>query len=72
MDAPADVLLGWNPALRRPRRRAVRGLLAMLVHQYPVKLEVDESMVPLAQLVDEMVAAGHATVVTTTTIVATA
>ncbi|GER22586.1 hypothetical protein NCCP1664_10830 [Zafaria cholistanensis] len=73
VDAPADVLLGWDPTLPEAEaREAVRGLLAMLVHQYPVKLEVDDSMVPLAGLVDELVATGHATVVTTTTIVATA
>jgi hypothetical protein len=71
IDAPADVLMGWDPALSdSDAREALRGLLAMLVHQYPVKLEVDDAMKPLADLTDELIAAGQATVVTTTIIVA--
>lgn len=71
VDAPADVLMGWDPALSDSEaREAVRGLLAMLAHQYPVKLEVDDAMAPLADLTDELITAGSATVVTTTIIVA--
>ena len=71
VDAPADVLIGWDPSLSDSEaREAVRGLLAMLAHQYPVKLEVDDAMVPLADLTDELITAGSATVVTTTIIVA--
>lgn len=73
IDAPADVLMGWDPSLSDAEaREALSGLLAMLVHQYPVKLEVDDAMLPLADLVDSLIAAGQATVVTTTHIVATA
>ncbi|GAA1498575.1 GNAT family N-acetyltransferase [Paeniglutamicibacter kerguelensis] len=73
VDAPADVLLGWNPELSEEESaEPIRGMLAMLVHQYPVKLEVDESMVVLSSLVDVLIGADHATVISTTTIVATA
>lgn len=44
-DAPADVLLGYDTALpAEEAEAAVRALLAMLVAQYPVQLEVDDSM----------------------------
>ena len=73
VDAPADVLLGWNPELgEEESAEPIRGMLAMLAHQYPVKLEVDESMVVLSSLVDALIRADHATVISTTTIVATA
>ena len=72
-DAPADVLLGWNPELGLDESaEPIRGMLAMLAHQYPVKLEVDGSMVVLSSLIDVLVAAKHATVTATTHIVATA
>ena len=72
-DAPADVLLGWNPKLGLDESaEPIRGMLAMLAHQYPVKLEVDGSMVVLSSLVDALVRADHATVTATTHIVATA
>ncbi|MET0871350.1 MAG: GNAT family N-acetyltransferase [Paeniglutamicibacter terrestris] len=72
-DAPADVLLGWNPELSEEESaEPIRGMLAMLVHQYPVKLEVDESMVVLSSLVDVLATKNHATVIATTHIVATA
>ncbi len=71
VDAPADVLIGWDPSLPDADiRDSVRGLLAMLVHQYPVQLEVDDSMVPLADLVDALLVSGSATVIATTIIVA--
>ena len=71
-DAPADVLLGWNPELGLDESaEPIRGMLAMLAHQYPVKLEVDGSMVVLSSLVDALVRADHATVTATTHIVAT-
>ncbi|MBP2375760.1 GNAT family N-acetyltransferase [Paeniglutamicibacter psychrophenolicus] len=72
-DAPADVLLGWNPELGQDdSAEPIRGMLAMLAHQFPVKLEVDGSMVVLSSLIDVLVAAKHATVTATTYIVATA
>ncbi|WP_309080329.1 GNAT family N-acetyltransferase [Zhihengliuella sp.] len=72
VDAPADVLMGWDPELDPAHaKESVFGLLAMLAHQYPVKIEVDDAMEPLSEIVDGLIAAGHATVVTTTHIVAT-
>ena len=71
-DAPTEVLLGWNPELDEARAsQACRDLLAMLVHQYPVQLEVDTAMVPLGRVIDELGPKGLATIVTTTHIVAT-
>ena len=73
IDAPADVLLGWNPELSEEESaEPIRGMLAMLAHQHPVKLEVDDSMVVLSSLIDVLVTAKHATIISTTTIVATA
>jgi GNAT superfamily N-acetyltransferase len=72
IDAPADVLMGWDPALSDgAAREALVDLLAMLAHQYPVKLEVDDAMAPLNDLTDSLIAAGQATVVTTTHILST-
>ncbi|APF40405.1 GNAT family N-acetyltransferase [Neomicrococcus aestuarii] len=72
VDAPADVLIGWDPALADVDiRDSVRGLLAMLVHQYPVQVEVDDSMEPLSDLVDALLVSGSATVIATTIVVAT-
>lgn len=71
VDAPADVLLGWDPSLSdNDISENVRGLLAMLVHQYPVQLEVDDAMKPLSDLVDALLVSGSATVIATTIIVA--
>lgn len=54
-DAPADVLLGWDPALQDDEAEsAVRHLLALLAARYPVALEVDDSMVPLKRVTDEL------------------
>ena len=44
-DEPADVLLGYDTGLGESEAEAaVASLLAMLAYQYPVQLEVDESM----------------------------
>ncbi|PQZ92989.1 N-acetyltransferase [Arthrobacter sp. MYb227] len=73
IDAPADVLLGWNPELSEEESaEPIRGMLAMLAHQHPVKLEVDDSMVVLSSLIDVLATAKQATIISTTTIVATA
>lgn len=73
IEAPADVLLGWEPDLDdADAAEAIRGLLAMIAHQYPVKLEVDDSMVLLSGLLDALIGAGHATVISETHILATA
>jgi len=72
LDAPADVLIGWDPELEKSAaEHAVFGLIAMLAHQYPVKIEVDDAMTALREVVDGLIAAGQATVVTTTHIVST-
>jgi GNAT superfamily N-acetyltransferase len=60
-DAPADVLLGYDTALEpETAQQAVRQLLAMLVHQYPVQLEVDDSMTAVSAVLEPLLAAGTA------------
>ncbi|EMY33256.1 hypothetical protein D477_015858 [Arthrobacter crystallopoietes BAB-32] len=60
-DAPADVLLGYDTALEPAEaEQAVRSLLAMLVHQYPVQVEVDDSMTAVAAVLEPLLAAGTA------------
>lgn len=55
-DAPADVLVGWDPELgQEDALQAVADLLALLVAQYPVQLEVDEAMAPLERIVDGLI-----------------
>ena len=65
---PADVLLGYDPADADSAQR-VQALLALLVHQYPVDVEVDESMTALTAVVDPLISAGGAAVVSETDIV---
>ena len=60
-DAPADVLLGYDTSLPASEQEAaVASLLAMLVHTYPVQLEVDDSMTALVNVVEPLLAAGSA------------
>ena len=55
-DAPADVLVGWDPELgEEDALQAVADLLALLVAQYPVQIEVDEAMAPLERIVDGLI-----------------
>ena len=55
-DAPADVLVGWDPELgEKDALQAVADLLALLVAQYPVQIEVDEAMAPLERIVDGLI-----------------
>jgi len=71
-DAPSDVLVGHNPAFSDDEvAEAVRDMVAMLIHQYPVKLEVDSSMFILASLIDALAGVEQATVISTTHILAT-
>lgn len=71
-EAPTEVFLGWDPALGlQDATIATRGLLGMLVHQFPVQLEVDDAMVPLALVIDELGPQEKATVIATSEIVAT-
>ncbi|UNK44866.1 GNAT family N-acetyltransferase [Arthrobacter sulfonylureivorans] len=60
-DAPADVLLGYDTALpAEEAEAAVRALLAMLVAQYPVQLEVDDSMTAVLAVLQPLLDSGHA------------
>ncbi|WP_022872088.1 GNAT family N-acetyltransferase [Nesterenkonia alba] len=55
-DAPADVLLGWNPQLaEHEAASAVSTLLALVAARYPVQLEVDDAMTPLTGIIDDLV-----------------
>ena len=70
-DAPTDVLVGHNPKFSDDEvAEAVRDMVAMLIHQYPVKLEVDSSMFVLSSLVDALATVEQATVISTTHIMA--
>jgi GNAT superfamily N-acetyltransferase len=69
-DAPSDVLLGYDPELGDAAARgAVAKLLAMLVHQYPVQLEVDDAMTALTAVLEPLLAAGTATVAGAETVI---
>ncbi|KNC18174.1 hypothetical protein AC792_12920 [Arthrobacter sp. RIT-PI-e] len=60
-DDPADVLLGYDTTLpAQEQQAAVATMIAMLVHQYPIQLEVDDSMEALAAVVDPLLATGAA------------
>jgi hypothetical protein len=80
-DSPADVLFGYLPdadgeaedadgagggASDRASADASRKLLALLVHQYPVILELDDSMLPLRAVVEPLLEAGTAVVLSET------
>lgn len=55
------MLLGWDPQLSEPEAlQAVADMLAVLVAQHPVQVEVDEAMAPLERIVDGLEAAGAA------------
>lgn len=69
-DAPSDVLLGYDPALSEDAaRQALAQLLALLVHQYPVQLEVDDAMTALTAVLEPLLAAGTASVAGTETVI---
>jgi hypothetical protein len=71
-DAPTEVFLGWDTSLGlQDATISVRSLLAMLTHQFPVQLEVDDAMVPLALCIDELGPKQAATIVAISEIVAT-
>lgn len=65
---PADVLLGYDTSDDNAAV-GVRQLLALLTHQYPVEVEVDDSMTALTAVVDPLVSSGGAAVVSETDIV---
>ncbi|MDN3481565.1 GNAT family N-acetyltransferase [Arthrobacter sp. APC 3897] len=60
-DEPADVFLGYDTKLERSEQEAaLESLLAMLTYQYPVQLEVDESMAPVARIIQALLEKGAA------------
>ena len=60
-DAPADVLMGYDTTLEESEAEAaVASLLAMLAYQYPVQLEVDDSMTALVRVLEPLLASGAA------------
>ena len=69
--AETELLVGYDTELAVSRARAaVRQLLAMTAARYPVQVEVDDTMIPVASVVDALVDAEQATVITETTLVA--
>lgn len=69
-DAPTEVFLGVEPALPLAEAEgAVRDLLGLIAHQYPVLLELDDSMPAVAAVVNPLLEAGAATVRGTETLV---
>ncbi|MBS6029343.1 MAG: GNAT family N-acetyltransferase [Kocuria rhizophila] len=66
----ADVLLGYVPgaagATEAQTGAALEKLLALLVSDYPVEVEVDDAMGPLVAVVDNLLDAGVARVITET------
>ena len=60
-DDPADVLLGYDTTLAPAEQQAaVATMIAMLVHQYPIQLEVDDAMEALVAVVEPLLATGAA------------
>ena len=71
-DAPADVFLGWDPQLPLDQAQLATGqLLAMLVAQHPVQVEVDEAMEALEPILDGLIGAKAALTLVDTRIWAT-
>jgi GNAT superfamily N-acetyltransferase len=60
---PSDVFLGHEPALSADEAQAaVRDLLALIAYQYPVLLELDDSMTALRAVVEPLLTDGKARV----------
>jgi GNAT superfamily N-acetyltransferase len=60
-DHPSDVFLGHEPELDADEAQAaVRDLLALIAYQYPVLMEVDDSMAALRAVVVPLMEAGKA------------
>ncbi|WP_028280475.1 GNAT family N-acetyltransferase [Arthrobacter sp. H5] len=69
-DEPADVLVGCDTTLPASEQQAaVAALLAMLVYQYPVQVEVDDSMTALATVLEPLLVSGSARVIGETLVV---
>lgn len=62
-DAPTEVFMGHEPELSaQDAAVALRDLLALVAHQYPVVLELDDSMEALNTVVEPLLAEKKATV----------
>ncbi|GAB3274439.1 hypothetical protein GCM10027449_12760 [Sinomonas notoginsengisoli] len=60
-EQPSEVLLGHDVRLTPDDAQdAVRGLLALIAYQHPVRLEIDDSMTALRATVDPLLASGSA------------
>jgi hypothetical protein len=60
-DHPSDVFLGHEPELDADEAQAaVRDLLALIAYQYPVLMEVDDSMAALRAVVGPLMETGRA------------
>lgn len=60
-DHPSDVFVGHEPELAADEAEAaVRDLLALIAYQYPVLMEVDDSMAALRAVVGPLMEAGKA------------
>ncbi|MGM7775118.1 GNAT family N-acetyltransferase [Arthrobacter sp. KNU-44] len=60
-DEPSEVFLGHDPLLQDDEARAaIRDLLALIAHQHPVLLEVDDSMTAVRAVVDPLLELGKA------------
>jgi GNAT superfamily N-acetyltransferase len=58
---PSDVFLGHEPELgAEEAQAAVRDLLALIAYQYPVLMEVDDSMAAVRAVVEPLMEAGKA------------
>lgn len=58
---PSDVFLGHDPDLAEDEAQAaVRDLLALIAYQYPVLLELDDSMAALRAVVEPLLESGKA------------
>ncbi|MDQ6740790.1 MAG: GNAT family N-acetyltransferase [Actinomycetota bacterium] len=69
-EEPTDVFLGHEPSLPPEQAAAaVRDLLALISHQYPVVLELDDSMAALSAVVGPLLDAGSARVLGAETLV---
>jgi hypothetical protein len=55
------VFLGYDPSLEQSEQEAaLESLLALLTYQYPIQLEVDESMKPVARIIQALLEKGAA------------
>jgi GNAT superfamily N-acetyltransferase len=60
-DHPSDVFLGHEPGLDADEAQAaIRDLLALIAYQYPVLMELDDSMAALRAVIEPLMESGRA------------